>query len=456
MNAATTERKCDLLDDYALHQTGSALERIRVATVAAPVVAVDAVYRLWRHEDALLWDPHRGMRVVATGAAMRLQTGGPQRIARLQEAGRRLWEHVEADADAPAPRLWGGCAFASGTAARAPWQQFGDASFVLPRLTYWSDGERAWLQAAGSCGADALAGGLARAKAAIAQAAGNGATCEADTERYSAPACVMTPSDEAAWRRQVGRILEAIDAGQVRKVVAALCTRVAFAHPPSVAGVLANLRGETGPVWRFAFARNGTVFFGATPEILVRRCDQSVESEALAGTLAKSRGDGDDLLASHKDRLEHKLVCDGIVEALAPLCTTLHVAATPAVRELRQLYHLATPIRGRLAGGTHVLELCRRLHPTPATGGTPRERALAMILSTETAPRGWYAAPLGWFDAAGDGEFVVALRCGVMSGNTAYVYAGAGIVAGSRADEEQVEAELKQRVLLHALGVAGP
>jgi isochorismate synthase EntC len=185
----------------------------------------------------------------------------------------------------------------------------------------------------------------------------------------------------------------------------------------------------------------------------VRRCAERVESEALAGTLARSAGSGDDLLASAKDRSEHAFVRDGIVEALAPLCGELRVPDVPRVRELRRLYHLATPIRGRLARRTHVLELCERLHPTPATCGTPRARALDMILSTEATPRGWYAAPLGWFDATGDGEFVVGLRSGLVAGREAHVHAGAGIVAGSRADRELAEAQLKQRVLLRALGL---
>jgi isochorismate synthase len=339
-------------------------------------------------------------------------------------------------------------------AAHAPWHDFGDASFNLPRWTYWTDGERGWLQVAGTRGRDALARDVASATASLAQAefgaAETGSDGGADAE---APPYRIEPPDAAAWRRQIAHILAAIDAGQVRKVVAALCAKVAFERPPSVLHVLANLRRETGPVWRFAMARNGATFLGASPEILVRRRGEFVESEALAGTLAKANGNGSDLLASAKDRSEHEFVCDGIVDALAPLCSELHVPDAPAVRELKRLYHLATPIRGRLAADVHVLDLCERLHPTPATGGTPRERALDMILATEATPRGWYAAPVGWFDVHGDGEFIVALRSGLVTGHAAYVHAGAGIVAGSRADKELAEAELKQRVMLRALGL---
>lgn len=444
-----------MLDHLAASEADATVDPIEAATVPAPLVAIDTVYRMWQGDGALLWNPPTGLCAVAAGTAAHLRASGPRRIARLQEASRRLWHSLawQREAGAPAPRLWGGLAFAPGAAARAPWRDFGDASFTLPRLTYWTDGTRAWLQAAGRAGGAALEGALAAASAALARAA-DGAGGDRAAEPRVAPACAIAPPDADAWRQQVDDILEAIAAGQVRKVVAALCARVTFDRPPPVADVLANLRAETGRVWRFALSRGAATFLGATPEILVRRCGESVESEALAGTLAKASGSGADLLASAKDRSEHRFVCDGIVAALAPLCSRIDVPEAPTVRELRRLFHLATPVRGRLSRAVHVLELCERLHPTPATGGTPRDRALEMILATEATPRGWYAAPIGWFDAAGDGELVVALRSGLLAGNSAYVHAGAGIVAGSRADRELAETQLKQRVLLRALGLA--
>ncbi len=357
-------------------------------------------------------------------------------------------------ADAPAPRLWGGFAFAPGSADRAPWNGFGDSSFVLPRLAYWTDGEQAWLQGIGSTTDPALAAALEGAEAAIAQIARGGGPTDGAPSPPSAPgvrSIEATPATE--WQHQVDGILEAINAGEVRKVVGARCSIVNFEQPLSIRRVLRNLQDETGPVWRYAITRDGGTLVGATPELLVSRRGDAVRAEALAGTLAKSSGSEDTLMASAKDRSEHEFVCEAVVEALAPLCSELHRPSTPTVRALRRLFHLATPIRGRLAQPTHVLDLCDRLHPTPATCGTPRDRALRIILSTERVPRGWYASPVGWFDAAGDGEFVVALRSGLVRSHTAYVYAGAGIVEGSSAEKELAETALKQLVLLRALGV---
>jgi menaquinone-specific isochorismate synthase len=117
--------------------------------------------------------------------------------------------------------------------------------------------------------------------------------------------------------------------------------------------------------------------------------------------------------------------------------------------------HLRTPIAARLAKRAHVLDLVAALHPTPSVGGVPTDRAIEWITRNEPDPRGWYAGPVGWFDAEGDGEFAVALRCGLLRGNRAWIYAGAGIVRDSDPAMEYAETNIKQTALLRALGI-GP
>jgi isochorismate synthase EntC len=158
------------------------------------------------------------------------------------------------------------------------------------------------------------------------------------------------------------------------------------------------------------------------------------------------------LVASQKDRREHDLVVDAIRAALAD-CAEVDAPAAPHVRVLRHVVHLHTPFRARLREPRHVLELAARLHPTPAVGGTPRELAIDWIRSREPVARGWYAAPVGWFDLDGNGELAVAIRSGVLAGNRAHLWAGAGIVAGSDPDRELAETEIKLRAMLGALGV---
>ena len=124
---------------------------------------------------------------------------------------------------------------------------------------------------------------------------------------------------------------------------------------------------------------------------------------------------------------------------------------TPRVLRLANLHHLRSAVRGRLADRVHVLDLVARLHPTPAVAGHPRAAALAALPAREGLERGWYAGPIGWFDAAGDGAFDVALRCALVRERRAVLYAGAGIVAGSDPDAELAETRLKLQPLLMAL-----
>jgi isochorismate synthase EntC len=160
------------------------------------------------------------------------------------------------------------------------------------------------------------------------------------------------------------------------------------------------------------------------------------------------------LLESGKDSREHEFVVSEILRLLGPLTSEL----TPGKREvhrLRTVLHLRTPIRGRLREASHVLELVGKLHPTPAVGGVPTAAAIEFITRHEPDERGWYAGPVGWFDAAGDGRFVVALRSGVVTGQHAELYAGAGIVRDSNAPSEFDETRWKLAALLGALGVSG-
>ena len=143
---------------------------------------------------------------------------------------------------------------------------------------------------------------------------------------------------------------------------------------------------------------------------------------------------------------------DAIVRRLEPLCESLRVAERPSVRELKDVLHLHTEIRGELAGDRHVLDLVEMLHPTPAVGGVPTAAAVEWIREHETHARGWYAAPVGWFDADGDGELMVALRSCVLAGDRAWLWAGAGIVADSDPIAELAETALKEQALLGALG----
>jgi len=139
-------------------------------------------------------------------------------------------------------------------------------------------------------------------------------------------------------------------------------------------------------------------------------------------------------------------------ETLAPLATRLEVEPAARVIRLRHIQHLVTLVSGRLREQAGILDLVERLHPTPAVGGAPRELALALLEEEERLDRGWYAGPVGWLDRRGDGEFVVAIRSGVVNGASASLFTGCGIVADSEPAREWDESEVKLRALASALG----
>jgi menaquinone-specific isochorismate synthase len=163
-----------------------------------------------------------------------------------------------------------------------------------------------------------------------------------------------------------------------------------------------------------------------------------------------------ELIDSDKEREEHAVVVRMLRDALGPVAETLDVERRPRVARLRHVQHLVTSVSGRLRDADGVLSLVERLHPTPAVGGTPSDLALELISEEEDGGRGWYAGPLGWVDRCGQGEFVVALRSGVVVGREATLFAGCGIVADSDPDLEWEESSTKLLALGSALGRIEP
>jgi isochorismate synthase len=261
------------------------------------------------------------------------------------------------------------------------------------------------------------------------------------------------PADYLGW---VDQAVAAIHAGELDKVVLARSVVVDLLVPIDPFGVVARLRDAHHGSWVFGWQAGDAAFVGASPELLVARTGEQMESSPLAGSVRRGDGPeadrrlGEALLASAKDRAEHEMVVVDAMERLAPLVQGLHRSPTPQLQRFATVQHLATPIAGTTAART--LELAARLHPTAAVGGVPRGTALAAIARLEELERGWYCGGLGWVDPAGDGELAIALRCALLRGESAVAYAGCGIVAGSVPSEELDETRLKLRPILEALG----
>ncbi|MEX2563270.1 MAG: isochorismate synthase [Nitriliruptoraceae bacterium] len=272
-----------------------------------------------------------------------------------------------------------------------------------------------------------------------------------DTDR---PRYAGATRSDVQWLEAVAAAIDRIRQGDVDKVVLARDLAV-WSRTPFDPNVLARRLQRHFPSCH-TFVVDGLV--GATPELLVGKFSNRVTSRVLAGTIGRDHDPRSDdelaarLMASDKDRREHALAVDSVRDVLSARCRDLAHDDDPTVLKLENVQHLATWFEGTLDAVTDVLSLAAALHPTAAVGGTPRQAALALLRDLEGIDRGRYAAPVGWTDASGDGEWGIALRCAELAGTRARLFAGVGIVEGSLPEAELAETRLKLLAMQAVLG----
>ncbi|WP_067969540.1 isochorismate synthase [Nocardiopsis trehalosi] len=403
-----------------------------------PLRAGGALLRHLPAETPMAW-VRRGEGLVAWGEAARITlpaedtAGGTARFTEAARLLAELWSSVEVD---DAVRLPGTGPVAFGTFtfdARSA-----GSVLVVPRVVVGFRGGRAWLTTV----ADRPIAHPGELLARVAPLRPVGPLTWG-------PGALSPEAWAEAVAAAVGRIAE----GGLGKAVLArdewadaergidvrtLLTRLAAAYPDC-----------------HAFSVDGMV--GATPELLVRRTGGEVASLVLAGTRPRGADTDEDdvlaaeLLASVKDAEEHRYAIDSLRAALEPLAASVEVPDRPRLLRLANVQHLASPVRAELLEGVGCLDAVAALHPTAAVGGTPTADAMELIRELEGMDRGRYAGPVGWVDAAGDGEWGIALRCAQVEGSRARLFAGCGVVAGSDPAEELAESESKLAAMRHAL-----
>lgn len=423
-------------------------------------------------EAAAVWlQPETGFGLVALGSAWTVEAAGEDRFRQVATA----WSNLVADAivagpdDVPGtgPLLVGGFGFEAEAARSAIWTGFESARLDLPTLLVTVTPARTWLTASIVVTPGETASGAARSAAD--KAAGLWAALAA---RATDPVPLVPASavlrfagqvpEAPEWRSTVARFAGAVGRGRLDKAVLARRVDLDADRPVDVPAVIRRLEAAAPESTIFAVGRGGRTFLGATPERLARSEGREFRTVAMAGSIGRGADAAEDarlaadLLASEKDREEQAVVVEMLRETLAPVTDWLDIPHRPSVVRLRHIQHLTTELRGRLRGPAGIVGLVERLHPTPAVGGAPRELALEMIADAERLERGWYAGPLGWVDRHGDGEFVVAIRSGVIDHRTASLFAGCGIVADSDPQLEWDESLIKLRTLATVLGRVAP
>ncbi|SDI08083.1 isochorismate synthase [Sinosporangium album] len=269
---------------------------------------------------------------------------------------------------------------------------------------------------------------------------------------------VPSPADHV---RAVRRALDLLASHALDKVVLARSLELRSAEPADIRAMVAALAGRDPHGYTFAVPLpQARTLVGASPELLVSRSGPAVVANPMAGSAARSADPDEDrrraaaLLCSAKDQHEHAVVVKAVAEALQPYCRGLNVPSQPSLICTQTMWHLSTRITGRLADpATTALDLACALHPTPAICGTPTDKARAAIADLEPFDRGYYTGLVGWTDARGDGEWAVTIRCAEIGPDGLRLFAGGGIVAESRPEDELAETTAKFRTLLNALGL---
>jgi menaquinone-specific isochorismate synthase len=401
------------------------------------------------------------------GIAMELMAWGPQRFRESKEKIEGLFGNAMRLAEQPdfaAPRFFGGFAFQDDFTPDRTWAAFHPAHFILPHYQLVTTQSRTWLTINAILSDDEdlaeLELQLHEALAARLDVLSSAALKEPAPQALPSDVRINYPLTFEDWQDSIDQAIARFESSDLKKVVLSRVCELRAKERIDIGRVLEYVNKHYSECTRFLFEpRPSHVFYGATPELLVQSKGDEVTTMALAGSIRRGANPAEDaalgrqLLNSTKDRLEHALVVDSIRRRLLPFDAQLKIADGPRVYRLSYIQHLWTPIEGRLRHKTGVLPLLEALHPTPALGGSPRDLALDFIREVETVPRGWYAGPVGWVDAAMDGQFAVAIRSAVAQERRVWLYAGAGIVPGSQADKEWLETALKFEPMLAALGV---
>ena len=258
----------------------------------------------------------------------------------------------------------------------------------------------------------------------------------------------------------VNEALKRFEAQQLDKVVLSRVLDIDFEAALDIDRLMGNIMAQNPNAFHFRVPLEDGTLIGASPELLLRKQGRKICSNPLAGSAKRSQNTQQDqaiaqaLAESKKDQHEHRLVVDSIREALQDFIQVDHIPQAPSLINTPTMWHLSTLIEEELADpSTCSFDLIKALHPTPAMGGTPRASALSAIHDIEPHQRHFFSGLVGWCDDQGNSEWAIAIRCAHVSGKTARLFAGAGIVAGSDPDKEWRETGDKMRTMLNAFGI---
>lgn len=411
--------------------------------------------------NIVYWSEAGGrLTLVGAGSAWSVSVAGGEaaRFAKVEAAWRTVTAGSVCAGQPGIPQtgllLLGGGAFDSLKPQSKRWRNFAAAEFHLPQMLLTLIEGKAWLTVNYR-----LQGGEDPAETAGRLLQERTILLKNSVERQTDEASQLSVSEvnTAKWLSLVEATAARIRSGELEKIVLAreLCIQSKQAIP--LAKILNRLHSGQPGSYIFAVVHQGDCLIGASPERLLRRTDDSFFSMCLAGSMRRGTTEAEDLrlgeqlLHDSKNLHEHSLVVRMISEKMQKCCGKLKVPNRPVLLKLKNIQHLCISIVGKALPGVSLFSALADLHPTPALGGFPQQEAMRKIREEEPLDRGWYGGPVGWVNAAGDGEFIVAIRSGLVCGKEIFLFAGCGIVGDSDPVSEYEETKIKFQPMLTAL-----
>jgi menaquinone-specific isochorismate synthase len=410
--------------------------------------------------ERFFWqEPNGDLEIAGLGRLEKLSSSNSQQrydqiYQQWQECVKRAVIISEDMKQATGPLLFGGFSFDEKVKNHSLWDQFGDSLFFIPKRMLTKLNDETFLTLNLLC----EPGDEAQKLLTVVQESVHE---DLDKARHHSNSSVCTGIEEPAanlWLEKVGEAIQDIKNGKMDKVVLAREARLTFDDKVASEVVLRNLITDHPTSFIFSLESGSDCFIGASPERLIKKQGTVLLSTCLAGSIergiSKEEDDklGNELLADHKNRIEHQFVVKTIEKALQEYCSEISVPGSPTLMKVKHIQHLYTPVVANCEADLSIFKVVKKLHPTPALGGLPKEKAIEWIREKEPLERGFYAAPIGWTDAYSNGEFAVAIRSGLIQGQEVSIFAGCGIVEDSDPSLEFNETSIKFKPMLHALG----
>lgn len=440
-----------------------------VLSITLPIAGIDPLAALELNPDydeKFYWaHPANSISISAAGMVRELKATGKNRFEDITRQTIGVKEEIQAytaiQHSMAGPLFLGGYSFTDHNVGQV-WKKFGAARFVLPEWMLVEIGNLHLLTLAiekDERAADDIYQEIISKITDFINLAGRLQHSEENQNFESNILCTLqAPEDRDRWLAQVKKAKKLIAENRFEKIV--LARTVSFQSKRElVPTVLAHkLRQKYPACYNFLIQRDPkTSFIGASPERLASFNNGVFLTEGLAGSISRGKSAMEDaslahsLLNSQKDREEHRFVVQAIDDNLKPFSNRIERPQQPQIKKLQNVQHLFTPIRASIKEGVEIHELVQQLHPTPAVGGYPRDESVPYIQQIEQIDRGWYSAPVGWFNLKGSGEFAVAIRSALLHDNKADLFAGCGIVSDSDPEKEWKETLLKFVPLMDAL-----